>query len=48
MKQRSKLIRGIDRVKKNASDKFDKEQLKTVEEQLAQYVISRPIELCAT
>lgn len=43
MKQRAKVLRGLDRLKKGASEKFEKEQLKTLEEDLAQYVILRRI-----
>lgn len=44
MKQRAKVLRGLDRLKKGASEKFEKEQLKTLEEDLAQYVVIRLIE----
>lgn len=44
IKQRAKILRGLDRLKKGASEKFEKEQLKTLEEDLAQYVVMRLIE----
>lgn len=48
MKQRAKVLRGLDRLKKGASEKFEKEQLKTLEEDLAQYVVMmRLVESCA-
>lgn len=47
MKQRAKVLRGLDRLKKGASEKFEKEQLKMLEEDLAQYVILRSIDLGA-
>lgn len=47
MKQRAKVLRGLDRLKRGASEKFEKELLKTLEEDLAQYVILRPIDLRA-
>lgn len=37
MKQRARVLRGLDRLKRGASDKFEKEQLKTLEEDLAQF-----------
>lgn len=44
MKQRAKVLRGLDRLKKGAGEKFEKEQLKTLEEDLAQYVVMRLVE----
>lgn len=44
MKQRARVLRGLDRMKRGAGDKLEKEHLKTLEEDLAQYVILRPIE----
>ncbi|KAJ4423963.1 hypothetical protein N0V82_001391 [Gnomoniopsis sp. IMI 355080] len=37
MKQRARVLRGLDRLKKGSSDKFEKEQLKTLEADLSQF-----------